>query len=430
MDSILSIVSPKSQNIYFNLQGDSYARPIFGIVAFKPPQDIEITASMQLKVQLVRTITSNSSPSSTCHSQGLLECMRRRFTKTEPTEIKRACSIVEEITQDVLLLPNRHTNGPSMGDQTIQIPFTLPAPVDIPGSVTTNLGEISYDLVASVITENNTLASIRQLIHLSRQGISDEPTIEYARSYPNSKMITQISLSQHLHTSSKSELSFSMNIILRRPIASGERASEFKCSTVRGIRCRVEEVTKLFTKSDGSNPEVERVSIRELCNGRQKTHWDIVDNSLDMQQDDTSRSGSVDVLFGFTIPKNANPAQRTDLSCYAFDPGHLDPEILPTELRGYYISTTKERLVMTIEHQLKLDLLMGEDTFERGTMNLVDRKPVRVALNASFPLFIDGCNGKDIGSAVLERHPPRYEEVPMAPPDYDKFAGLSLSNGI
>lgn len=73
---------------------------------------------------------------------------------------------------------------------------------------------------------------------------------------------------------------------------------------------------------------------------------------------------------------------------------------------------------MTVEHRLKLDLLTGEDTFERSTMTLVDRKPIRVALNASFPLLIGGCNDRDIGPAVLERHPPRYEEVPTAPPNY------------
>ncbi|KAJ5524938.1 hypothetical protein N7494_011588 [Penicillium frequentans] len=418
MDSSLDIVSPKSHNLYFNFQGDSYCQPITGTVAFQPPQSFDAIVSTQLRVQLIRTITSNPSPLTTPQSQGLLECMRRRFTNTEPAEVNRTCSTIGEITEDILPLPNSQANGSSTESQNIHIPFTISIPVDIPGSVTTNLGEISYDLVAFVIAENNTITSKRQPIHLYRQGISDEPTIEYARSYPNSKVITQISLSQHLHSRAKSDLSFSMNIKLRNPTTRGERVSELKCPAVRGIRCRVEEVTIFLVKSDESNQEVERVSVREICNVRQKSHWEIIENSPGTQQCDAYRSGSVDVLFGFTIPKNANPAQRTDLSCYDFDPGHLDPRTLPPDLLEYYMSTSKEKLVMTVEHRLKLDLLTGEDIFERSTMTLVDRKPIRVALNASFPLFIGGCNDRDIGLAVLERHPPRYEEVPAAPPEY------------
>ncbi|KAJ5913516.1 hypothetical protein N7504_002399 [Penicillium tannophilum] len=418
MHSSLHIVSPKSHNLYFNFQGDSYCRPIIGIVAFQPPQGFEAIVSSQLRVQLIRTITSNPSPPTTCQSQGLLECMRRRFTKTEPAAVNRTCSTIGEVTEVILPLPNSQANGSSTESQNIQIPFTIPIPVDIPGSVTTSLGEISYHLMAFVIAETDTIAGERQPIHLYRQGISDEPTIEYVRSYPKSKVITQISLSQQIHSRAKSDLSFSMNIKLRNPTTRGERASELRCPTVRGIRCRVEEVTILLVKSDDCDQEVELVTIREICNGRQKSHWEIIENSPGTHQDDAYRTGSVDVLFGFTIPKNANPAQRTDLSCYDFDPGHLDPRTLPPGLLECYTSTMKEKLVMTVEHRLKLDLLTGEDTFERSTMTLVDRKPIRVALNASFPLLIGGCNDRDIGPAVLERYPPRYEEVPTTPPNY------------
>ncbi|KAJ5760129.1 hypothetical protein N7520_007285 [Penicillium odoratum] len=355
--------------------------------------------------------------------------MRRRVTKTELGEINRTCSAFEEVTQPILPLPKCQLNSSSRGGQIIQIPFTIPIPVDIAGSVSTELGEIAYDIVASVTREDETIATTRHPIHLSRQVITDEPTIEYARSYPNSKMVTQITLSQHLKTSFPN-LSFAMNIKLRNPTTPGERASELKCFAIRGIRCRVEEVTKIYNKCDRYNTEeneaeAERVSVREICNGRQKTNWSIIEDPAGAQLDDAQRSGSVDVVFGFSIPKSVNPAKRTDLSCYAFNPERLDPVSLPRELREYYVSTSRERLVMTVEHRLKLDLLTGEDTFQRGTMILVDRKPIRVALNASFPLLISECNGKDTEPVTLERRPPRYEEVPTAPPNYDTHAGSS-----
>ncbi|KAJ5647604.1 hypothetical protein N7490_003976 [Penicillium lividum] len=429
MDTSLHVVSPKSHNIYFNLQGDSYCPPISGIINFKPHYNINITASTKLSTRLVRTIKSNASPAATCQRQGLLECMRRRITKTELGETNRTCSALEEATQPILPLPKCQLKGSSRGSQIIQIPFIIPIPVDIPGSVITELGEITYDIVASVTTEDETIATTRHPIHLSRQAITDEPTIQHARSYPNSKMVTQITLSQHLKTS-LSDLSFAMSIKLRNPSTPGERASELKCSAIRGIRCRVEEVTKIYNKCDrhnteGNEAEPERVSVREICNGRQKTHWGIIENPAEAQLDDAQRSGSVDVVFGFSIPKSVNHAQRTDLSCYAFNPERLDPVSLPLELQEYYVTTSREPLVMTVEHRLRLDLLTGEDTFQRGTMILVDRKPIRVALNASFPLLISECNGKNTEPVILERHPPRYEEVPTAPPNYDTHAGSS-----
>ncbi|KAJ5948464.1 hypothetical protein N7454_001771 [Penicillium verhagenii] len=278
-----------------------------------------------------------------------------------------------------------------------------------------------------MITGDETIANTRQSIHIDRQGISPEPSIEYARSYPNSKVVKQICLSQHLHKKLESDLSFSMNIKLRSPSTPGERPSEFKCTMIRGLRFRIEEVTRIFARSDdanhsieGRNQEGQQVNVREICNGREKSHWvKIIENPVEMHQHNRPINSSVDVMFGCTMSKNIKPAQRIDLACYAFEPAQLNSGSLNADLRENFVSTTREKLVMTVEHRLKLDLLTGEDTFERGTLILVDRKPVRVALNASFPLLISGCNDKNIGPAALERHPPRYEEVPIAPPGYE-----------
>ncbi|KAJ5947049.1 hypothetical protein N7466_000064 [Penicillium verhagenii] len=435
MDPSLQIVSPKSHSIYFDLQGESYSRPICGIVAFRPDKNDNFTTFTQLRVRLVRTIKFNPSPVPTCQSQGLLKCLSLRFTKAKPTEITKSCSTIEETQLPIASLSDNQVNCPSTDGQDVRIPFTISIPVDIPGSVTTSLGEISYDLIASMITGDETIANARQSIYLDRQVISPKPTIEHARSYPNSKVVTQICLSQHLHTKSESDLSFSMNIKLRSPSVPGERPSEFKCTMIRGIRFRVEEVTRIFAKSDdtnhsieGHNQEGQQVNVREICNGREKSHWvKIIENPVEMHQNNRPINSSVDVMFGCTISKNIKPAQRTDLACYAFEPAQLDPGSLNGGLSENFVSNTRENLVMTVEHRLKLDLLTGEDTFERGTLVLVDRKPVRVALNASFPLLVSGCNDKDIGPAALERYPPRYEEVPIAPPGYDRFVESSLS---
>jgi hypothetical protein len=197
----------------------------------------------------------------------------------------------------------------------------------------------------------------------------------------------------------------------------------------------VEEVTKTFIKpsqyaqGDTNQREEEQVFVRELCNSKQKGYWNTIANRIPEAQENARKASSVDITFGFTIPKNARPAPPADLSCYAFDPEHLNPDSLSPELRDRYCSTTYERLAITVEHQLKLDLVTGEDTFCRETNSLVDRKILGAAVNAAFPLVLLGKYEGGIGDLVLERTPPRYEEVPIAPPNYDRFTALSLPDG-
>ncbi|KAJ5677266.1 uncharacterized protein N7477_002899 [Penicillium maclennaniae] len=305
----------------------------------------------------------------------------------------------------------------------------------MPASTTTSQGIVSYAIVASVITPTCTVLSSSQPVQLTRQIISDQPTVQHVRSYPKSKVIEQISLTQTLMTDTNPNLCFRMNVKLRNP-STPERHAEFKCAVIRGLRCRVEEVTKTFTKPTLGNQHIQddyanqreqaQVSVRELCNEKQKGHWSIIENPVIKTHETSQKPSTVDINFGFTIPKTSKPAQPADLSCYAFDPEHFNPTSLPPELRSRYSSTTHERLAIVVEHRLKLDLITGEDTFSRENQILVDRKIIGAAVNASFPLTLLEKYEGDISDLALDKTPPRYEEVPMAPPDYDCFAALPL----
>lgn len=429
MDSSLELVSPQTHHIYSDIHGDNYTRPLCGSVIFRPSSNFEITNSTQLQTQLVRIVQSNKSSASRCQDKGLLGRMRRQFsTSVTRAETGKACCAIEEVTRPLLLLSE---DQPSEGS-LINIPFSIPMPVNMPASTTTSQGTISYAIIASVTTPERTLLSTSQPLHLTRQVISDQPTVQHVRSYPNSKVIEQISLTQTLTTDSCPDLSFSMTVKLRKQ-SSPQRHSEFKSAVIRGLRCRVEEVTKTFIKpsqyaqGDYNNQrEEELVCVRELCNSNQKGYWNTIANQIPEAQENAQKPSLVDITFGFTIPKNARPAQPADLSCYAFDREHLNPDSLSPELRDRYCSTTYERLAITVEHRLKLDLVTGEDTFCRETNSLVDRKILGAAVNAAFPLVLLGKHEGDIGDLVLERTPPRYEEVPMAPPNYDRFTALPL----
>ncbi|KAJ5314009.1 uncharacterized protein N7443_000893 [Penicillium atrosanguineum] len=439
MDSSLELVSPQTHYIYSDLDGDNYSRPLCGSVIFRPSYDFVITNSTLLRTQLVRIVQSKISQSC-CQGQGLLGRMRRQFVaNAKQAGAGRTCSAIEEVTCPLLPFFESQRDDSSREGAVINVPFSILMPANMPASTTTSQGTVSYAILASVITPECTIFSTSQTIHLTRQLISDQPTVQHVRSYPNSKVIEQISLTQTLTTDSNPNIHFSMNVKLRTS-AAPERHSEFKCAVIRGLRCRVEEVTKTFTKPTlgsqhiqadcATQREQEQVSVREICNEKQKGHWSIIENHFTEIQETAQKPSTVDISFGFTIPKNSKPAQPANLSCYAFDPEHLDPDSLSPELRSRYSSTTNERLAIIVEHRLKLDLITGEDTYSRTSQSLVDRKILGAAVNASFPLTLLRKHEGDIGDLVLEKTPPRYEEVPMAPPDYDHFVALPLPSSV
>lgn len=437
MASSLELISPQTHHIYSDLSGDNYTRPLCGSVNFRPSCDFEITGSTLLRTQLVRIVQLKNSQS--CYQgEGLLGRMRRHFvTDAKQPAAGKTCSTIEEVTCPLLPFAESQRDAPSHEGAVINIPFSIPVPANMPASTTTSQGTVSYAIIASVTSPECTFSSTSQHIHLTCQLISDQPTVQHVRSYPNSKVIEQISLTQTLTTDTNPNLCFSMNVKLRKSSAP-ERHAEFKCAVIRGLRCRVEEVTKTFTKptlgsqhiqGDCTNQrEQAQVSVRELCNEKQKDHWSIIENPIAEPHETAQKTSTIDIKFGFTIPKKSKPAQSADLSCYAFDPENLDLASLSPELHSRYSSTTHEKLAIVVEHRLKLDLITGEDTFCRTNLSLVDRKLLGAAVNASFPLTLIGKHEGDIGDLDSEKTPPRYEEIPMAPPDYDRFAALALPN--
>ena len=114
--------------------------------------------------------------------------MRRHFvTNAKQAAAAKTCSTIEETTCPILPFSEGQRDDPSREDAVINIPFSIPVPVNMPASTTTSQGTVSYAIIASVTTPQCTLSSTSQPIHLTRQIISDQPTVQHVRSYPNSK---------------------------------------------------------------------------------------------------------------------------------------------------------------------------------------------------------------------------------------------------
>ena len=61
--------------------------------------------------------------------------------------------------------------------------------------------------------------------------------------------------------------------------------------------------------------EQAQLSVRELCNEKQKDHWSIIENPIAEPHETTQKTSTVDINFGFTIPKKlkARTAHRSVL---------------------------------------------------------------------------------------------------------------------
>lgn len=425
----LRLVSPSAHDIYFDVNGDSFSEPLGGVVVITSESEATLANLRQLRLCLVR-IVSGKIQGGGEQGAGLLKWISHPFSKSPSaaTGESQSCSIIEELTQPVPRLADSQVgNSPGEG-KALGIPFCIPIPINTPGTAKTDLGTVSYAMVASARTTDGTSISTSKEICLSRHVIPGQETMQHIRSYPNSPVVTKIDLRQNLTTGSPSKLSFDVNVFLRQPMTPGGRPTEFKCIAIRGFRWRVEEVTNLV-KQPGDQASSESPSppdnggsfVRELCSGTQRGYWGTRQNPIVRERPaPEQKDSSIDIALNITIPRTARPTHEVDMRCYSFDSSRLVPDSLPPSFLDCYSSTTRDKLVILVEHRLGLDIITSEDTFDARTRDLVDRKPLRTALKAAFPLrMIDWAKGRFENAAI--HNPPRYEDIPTAPPNYDHF---------
>jgi hypothetical protein len=415
----LQLVCPSEHDIYYNLNGDGYSEPLVGAVVLQRHAiNTDIT---QLQLHLTQTVLGEGNSLATNPEKNFLRRIRTPLGKTPrpETSATKSSSIVEQVALPALSISQLEVSF--NGRDAVPIPFSVPIPVNTPGTTSTSLGKISYSLIATLTTSRGEIIIIDKSINITRQLIPDRQCIQHVRSFPKSPAITNIALSQNIATDVKSGVSVSAKLNLRGGLKA--RESEFRCAAIRGIHWRVEEVTRLIDQTQNNlhdAPEnflCKRESIREICSGKQKGYWATRENPLSKQLKSEDQDSAVDITIDISIPKNAKLAPMIDGSCYASNT--TDSISMPLELQEW-CPASDENLAILIEHRLKLEFVTGEDTFDARSKNLVDRKPLRPTLSAYFPLLVGETFKCDL-EAIAFNNPPRYEEIPLSPPEYTQF---------
>jgi hypothetical protein len=423
MDTVqLGLEFPSSHDIYTNFKGDSLSQPIPASIIISRRDKTALNRPCHIRVCLVQRLSSRARDGADDNEDILSRVYNHLLSKPQLNKsfVTRSCSVIEELS---LQLPD-FPEGTHV-ENIQKVPFYMPILANIPGTTITGIGKISYFLIASMVTEDNSLVGTSKEIFLRRRTLLEQDSIQHTRIYPNSSWITKIILSQNGTGTADSTFFITAKIFLRWTATPAGRSTEFKCVAIRGLRWRIEEVATLESRPGGeNNPEngsvEEKSVVRELSNGIQKGYWGTLHNPiLANNQTHQQKDSAVDVAFEVNIPSAVEPAPEVEPSNYEFQ--SLSPDYLPRSLQEKFTFLAKDRTFLTTEHRLKLDILISEDTFDISSRKLVDRKPMRTALNASFPLRIVDKAEAHIDEMILTGNLPRYQEVSDSPPNYEIF---------
>ncbi|KAJ5404322.1 hypothetical protein N7509_004193 [Penicillium cosmopolitanum] len=416
--SRLKLKIPSQYYIIHDPKGERCAQPISGTAilstGFTQP---ETSNQNVLHICLICVLTTTEKKSRV-EKRLLGRFTRWRLEKQSSLrkgDLVRSCSVIEELT----LQPFANT----CGQLRCNIPFLLPVPGNIPGTSITDIGEISYYLVATLNTGNGTDAEItHQEIKITRQILLEQPSLQHIRNYPGLNLITKIILTQDVDLATHSKIPVSAKVFVR-PARPADRPIEYRCVAVRGIRWRIEEMTKVFSHSADEDknyqpcqPIASRCSTSVISKGVQKGYWKIEQVSTKRASSLRHADLSVDIPLELSLSRDFDTTSAVDLRCY--DVFSTPTSNLSANLKEIGVYTKKDDMMITIEHRLKLDILMLEDTFCVYKHELVDRRPLQTALDASFPLQISARARGNLEAVPNEVNPPSYNELPIRPPHY------------
>ncbi|KAE8394441.1 hypothetical protein BDV23DRAFT_179596 [Aspergillus alliaceus] len=305
---------------------------------------------------------------------------------------------------------------PAILENHQQFHFAIAIPPALPGTMKTTFGGISYAINAIVTWPSGTSATTMRPIDILRRVIPGPcHSISHIRNYHGAKLFTALRLTPSISTDSKTtKLVYAASLVARRTITPGDRPMETKYVVIKKFRWWVEETVRLMkvhTAADGQEGTTTCVKqcVRQVCSGKQRGRWT------------ASKPGTedrIEIPLDITIPTSARSVDSLDMSSYSIGTGPVPPSY--DSHHQHTRSVTK--WAITVSHQLKLDIITGQDTYNRESGNLLDRRHLWKSFKAFYPLSLHEVTSReDLPEGLLHANPvlPQYEDRSAMPPDYD-----------
>ncbi|KAL4789222.1 hypothetical protein BDV19DRAFT_397221 [Aspergillus venezuelensis] len=235
--------------------------------------------------------------------------------------------------------------------------FSLPVPSDIPATMQTVLGSVSYAVTATASSSTAILRESRT-IDILRLRVVEPETRTHIRRYPGDKVVTELRATPVALEGKQRRTAYHLEWLARSTITKGLRESEVRYMVARELRWRVDEIVSLAVLTHGSpRGKVCQQHTRKLCSGRIKGRW-IASGGLNEGTD------------AFLIPFEVE----------------IPTAVESTEASSYPDYAHRDSLAIMAEHRLYVEVITGEDTFHRETGDLVDRKARVKSYEAGFVL--------------------------------------------
>ena len=351
----------------------------------------------EVDIRLVQSIAceapSERAPRKFILNPNTLPCPSLRSTTRKPTERPY---VHQQIVREIRL------SIPSMDEREMcsKLHFALDVPVNTPATTYTHLGSITYAIEVAANLSHHDSITHRQPIKIYRHMVQRD--LEMTRRsvyFPNSSAIQGMSLSQNPTPRSGPRFSFTANIHPRWETARGDRPTELKHFVVREIKWCAEEIVKIMAKpsghAEGTYSICERQMSRKLCDGSTKRYWGFERNPFVKEphqhiiQGDGGGLSIIRIPFEFNIPNRAMLVDDIDLNAYEFRDGNKADTSQHGLYTTYRSSSSGDMVrVITVYHQLKVQVVTGEDTFHTRTGKLVERKRLRTTVCPAFPLSV------------------------------------------
>ncbi|KAF7595991.1 hypothetical protein BBP40_003770, partial [Aspergillus hancockii] len=311
-------------------RSETYSPPLSGSVLVPVPSPrIEREDYPSISISIVQALTArthNSVSISGTAGRFFRRLSRRRPTSNLPNATNDAEQIsdVETVTVYCGLwdAPDILENHGRQGTTLLRFRFSIPIPPNLPGTINTTLGGISYKVKATASPVSGREASTTSPIRIVRRMIpGPSQSVDHVRNYHGTRLSTTLRLVPNAPTNPKAtKLAYLATLVARRTITRGHRAMELKFVVVKKLKWWVEETIRFMEISHNenrneSNTTCTRQCVRQICHGRQKGRW-AASKYLGTQQQAENMDGQVQIAFDITIPRSTESADSLDLSSY------------------------------------------------------------------------------------------------------------------
>ncbi|OJJ66055.1 hypothetical protein ASPBRDRAFT_666697 [Aspergillus brasiliensis CBS 101740] len=375
-DPHLHLDSPRSHTIFIRPGIEPYTLPLSGSLRVSRDAFMDVTyCGPNITIKLSRTVNFNHRGPPCPNVKG-----RRRYGPTFRRSARKLSILpnYEETVLDCALWSASDILVPRENEvmaHSLVYYFDLPVPNCLPPTMNTDVGTVGYALQATIHLPSGRTLSTSKPLTISYRLISPEIALTYHRRFTGYPLTVETTITQQRPNDDTSKAMFSVDLVTRNLLTPGVRDGEMRHIVITAIKWRVDEVVvrintacsemQAFTSTN--NP-----STRTLIGGMLnfKPPKATIRTNQGLYRDDRFQ-----VRFDIRIPESTNAADDVCQNYCTGDDRHGNCPLASSP-------------GISVNHELKVEIMTEEDIFNKKTNKLLARKGIGRLYGSTYPLRI------------------------------------------